>query len=253
MTFVRSLNNIKPPSRYDGVPFTSYNFLECGTEDGTYTTIDAGTITHDTDPSRPIYRNITTAAATQDPGFYRIEWIDASGAITLSSIYYIDDSAPSLIAELVRSEMPRTWDSLARSPLYGEELLLKKIESVKYGILPAATAASLESSYAKILLNYVAKSTALDLIPAAIEFWMREKVSISATGTNETTSFSDPIAALRDLAKKLTVEVEHLKGDPTIAVLLTRQKELPAIDDGAAVVDGQVTESPYDFPPAFQF
>ncbi len=252
MTYVRSLNNIKPPPRYDGVAFTSYNFLESETENGSYATIDAGTITPtDTDPSRPIYRSITTSAATFDPGYYRIQWIDANGGYTYSSIIYIDDTAPGLVEELVRSEMPRTWDALARSPIYGEELLRTKIESVKYGILPTSLAAAAETSYAKPLLNYVAKCVARDLIPPAIEFWMREKITVSTTGTNEATSFADSITALRDLDKKLAIEIEQLKGNEDIAAALARPKELPAVDDAAEQVDGQITSNPYDWPEAF--
>ena len=251
MSFVRSINNIKPPARYDGVPFTTYSFLESETEDGSYTAIDAGAITnYDTDPSRPAYRSFTASSAQFDPGYYRIQWGDDNGGVQLSSIIYIDDTAPSLVEELVRSEMPRTWDSLARSPLYGEELLRTKIESVKYGILPASLASAAETSYPKPLLNYVAKCVARDLIPPGIEFWMREKITISTTGTNETTSFADPIAALRDLDKKLAIEIEQLKGNEDIAASLARPKELPALDDGTEF-DGQVTANPYDWPEAF--
>ncbi len=252
MTYVRSLNNIKPPSRYDGVAFVSYNFLESETEDGDYQIIDAATLSpEDSDPSRPAYRSITTSAAVFDPGYYRIQWIDAGGGYTYSSIIYIDDTAPGLIEELVRSEMPRTWDALARSPLYGEELLRTKIESVKYGILPADLAAASESSYAKPLLNYVAKCVARDLIPPAIEFWMREKITVTTTGTSESTSFADPIASLRDLDKKLAIEIEQLKGNEDIAAALARPKELPAVDDAAEQVEGQITSNPYDWPEAF--
>ena len=252
MAYVRSINNIKPPARYDGVAFTSYSFLESETEDGSYVAIDAGSITpQDSDPSRPAYRSFTSAAAQYDPGYYRIQWGDANGGVQLSSIIYIDDTAPSLVEELVRSEMPRTWDALARSPIYGEELLRTKIESVKYGILPTSLAAAAETSYAKPLLNYVAKCVARDLIPPAIEFWMREKITVSTTGTNETTSFADPITALRDLDKKLAIEIEQLKGNEDIAAALARPKELPAVDDAAEQVEGQITSNPYDWPEAF--
>ncbi len=252
MTYVRSINNIKPPARYDGVSFTSYSFLESETEDGDYVAIDAGSITnYDTDPSRPAYRSFTASAAQYDPGYYRIQWGDNNGGVQLSSIIYIDDTAPGLVEELVRSEMPRTWDALARSPLYGEELLRTKIESVKYGILPADLAAASESSYAKPLLNYVAKCVARDLIPPAIEFWMREKITVTTTGTSESTSFADPITALRDLDKKLAIEIEQLKANEDIAASLARPKELPFLDDGSEQVDGQITANPYDWPEAF--
>ncbi len=252
MSYVRSINNIKPPARYDGVAFTTYSFMESATEDGTYTAIDAGTISSpDSDPSRPAYRSFTASTAQHDPGYYRIQWGDVNGGVQLSPIIYIDDTAPGLIEELVRSEMPRTWDSLARSPLYGEELLRTKIESVKYGILPADLAAASETSYAKPLLSYVAKCVARDLIPPAIEFWMREKITITTTGTSESTSFADPITSLRDLDKKLAIEIEQLKGNEDVAAALARPKEHPAVDDAAEQVEGQITSNPYDWPEAF--
>jgi hypothetical protein len=53
------------------------------------------------------------------------------------------------------------------------------------------------------VLNYVAKLVAIELIPAGIDYWRSEPVSVSATGTNENVSYSDPVVALQQLREDL--------------------------------------------------
>lgn len=255
MSYVRSFANVKPPARFDGNPWTGASIQEVDDPStGTWSTIDTPSFTdYDTDPARPKARSLTATHAEIDPGYYRIQWIDAAGSFQYSDTFYIDDNAQNIVANLVQAEMPRTWDGLAKADWFGEILLNKKIAATKAEILPATVANTAESGWTDLLVSYVAKVAARSLIPAGIEYWMRMTTTVTATGTSETTSFTDPTAALKLLDKQLQVEIERLRANPDLVAFLSSPPELPALTDGRDTGNNMATPDPYDFDPPFLF
>lgn len=251
MTYLRTFTDFAPPERQDGVSFNKVRIRENAVATfSTSTLIDTYNFpTLDTDPSNPALRSFSTTMATiaQD-GFYWLVWEDASGTQYISDPVQIGASSLSIIETLVRSEMPMTWDGLAKDIYLGLATLRLRIENVKAMILPAATATQDESAYSNVLRAYVSKRAALDLIPTGIEFWMRQKTSLSATGTNENKTLPDPIAGLRELAKRLAIEVENLAGNVDIVQATQIMGEAPAISN-----DGDLLSAdPYDWDIAFE-
>lgn len=179
---------------------------------------------------------------TSDPSIREGGEFDVKGSLISSPIV-------GIVGRAVASIMPLTWDNLKESPIYGEAQLSRRIQMVKHRILGSTLADSDESEYSLLLVDYISKCIALDLIPTAIEFWMRQKVTITTTGTSETTAFTDPIPALKDLAKKLTIDVAQMAGNPEIIALTTVRSEAPSISGNDD--DTFLTENPFDFPPGF--
>lgn len=251
MTYVRTFEGFYPPRRDDGIAFTQVKIYENAVQTyNTATLIDTITLSPvDSDPAHPISRSITTALATiAQNGWYWLVWEDPNGAQYISDPVQAGTSPLSIIETLVRSEMPMTWDGLANDIYLGLATLRLRIENVKATILPAATAALDEDTYSNVLRAYVAKRAALDLISTGIEFWMRQKTSLSATGTNENKTLPDPIAGLRELAKRLAVEVENLAGNVDIVQATQIMGEAPAISN-----DGDLLSAdPYDWDIAFE-
>lgn len=250
MTFVRTFEGFSPPRRDDGVAFTLVKIYENTVATySTATLIDTINLSPvDPDPSHPLTRNVTTAnAVVAQNGWYWLVWEDPNGAQFISDPVQSGTSPLSIIETLVRSEMPMTWDGLEKDAYLGLSTLRIRIANVKSMILPTATAEQDEDSYSNVLRAYVSKRAALDLIPTGIEFWMRQKTSLSATGTNENKTLPDPIAALRDLAKRLAVEVENLAGNVDVVQATQITGEAPAISN-----DGDpITPDPYDWNDAF--
>lgn len=187
-------------------------------------------------------------------GHWVYEWLTTGGASRKGGEFDVIGSLLSeptngIVGRAVASIIPLTWDNLKESPVYGQAQLASRINLVKHRILGTVVAEADESSYSMMLVDYISKCIALDLIPTAIEFWMRQKITITSTGTSETTSFTDPIPALRDLQKRLTVEVAQLAGSPDIVALTTTRGEAPGLSGNDD--DTFVTENPFDFPVNF--
>ncbi len=248
--YVVSFNDYKPPTRQDATPFTTAIIREGITNVfADSLVIDTFTLTPvDPNPAIPLSRSFTTNNAVfADGAWYWIVWQDASLAQYIETPFQTSSPSLSNIELLVRSEMPMSWDALAGDQSLGLSTLRLRIENVKSMLLPAVIAAADESSYSNTLRAYISKRAALDLIPSAIEFWMRKKTASSNTGTNETISYTDPVGALRELAKRLTVEVEMLAGNPGVIPFAQLSSDAPMVSN-----DGDlVTSDPNDWPLAF--
>lgn len=246
-TYLRTFNGFAPPSRSDGVAFTSALIYENSVATfATATLIDTLTLTPvDADPSKPQDRNLTATHATiSQDGYYWIVWKDVNNVEFVSATIHNATPTLSAIETLVRSEMPQTWDGLAKDNFLGLATLRLRIANVKSILLPVAIAAQDEATYSNTLRAYVAKVCANDLIGVGIEYWMRQKISLSATGTNENKSLPDPISALRELAKRLAVEIESLAGNPAVTLFSVNVSEAPGLSN----VGDFITQDPFAFP-----
>ena len=205
----------------------------------TSSAVGSWTATWDVDQAgRWVFEWLTSGPSIRDGGEF-----DVKGSLIASPIY-------GLVGRSVASILPLTWDNLKNSPIYGEAQLARRIEATKHRLLGVAMAESDESGWSVLLVDYISKCCALDLIPTAIEFWMRQKIQISTTGTGETTAFTDPIPALKELQKKLMVDVAAMSGDPSIVILSTQRGEAPSLSGNDD--DTFITENPFDFPIGFQ-
>lgn len=200
--------------------------------------------------SNPSIGNFVSEFIVDVAGLWLYEWSPVGdggdGEVWVMSSN-LDAPTRGLVARMVRSIMPITWNRLMSDARFGEGLIAQRIETVKFTWLSAAVAQQDETAYSPVLIDYIAKRVALSLIPAGIEYWMRQKTTKSATGTSETVSYPDTLNALKELAKRLSAEVEILAGNPNVVTSLTTPGELPAITG-----DGDmITEDPFEWPPAF--
>jgi hypothetical protein len=81
---VITFQNYRPPARYDDNPWTTVRIQEASASDGTYTMIEAITLTPlDTDPSNPMLRSFTTELGTAPEYWYSLTFADATGDTSL--------------------------------------------------------------------------------------------------------------------------------------------------------------------------
>lgn len=112
------------------------------------------------------------------------------------------------IAERTRGILPVTWDMLSQDARYGESLLRTTIDTVKEEIFGVVTVPSLEATLPLIVIDYAAKRVALQLITPGIDAWRDSPIVVTTTGTNENTTYSDPVEALRLLRENLLAETK---------------------------------------------
>lgn len=252
MARVISFTDYTAIPRYDEIPWAGVYIEERALDTPTWTLIDTINFSPvDIDPAKPRARNFSTSNVTITEGYVRVVFFDASAAIQETDpLYYtIERDSVGKIAEATRAILPMTWDRLSSVSWYGTDLLLSRVEIAKNTIYPVAIATADESTYTTLMIEYAAKTAALEIIPAGIEYWMNQTQSISTTGTAEVKSYTDRANQLRELAKWLQGEVVRLAGLSGLADYLLPPGDLPEVADNTE--DYMLTESPYDFPPAF--
>lgn len=161
----------------------------------------------------------------------------------------IDTSATGIIARLVQSLIPVTWAALQKADYYGEALLMQRIEIAKYTALPTVLAEADESSYTPLMRDYIATLAAIEIIPAGIEHWMQQKIAVTATGVNESVSYTDrQLAFLRGLVPSLVRKAAALAANPNLVVSIGTPGSAPLVSGNDV---GLLTADPYVFPEAF--
>lgn len=82
MAYVVSLQGFRPPPRFDGLPWTQVRIDESPAQSGPWTALETIPLVLDPDPSNPAVRDVTTELATLPLGWYRLQFIDASGDLS---------------------------------------------------------------------------------------------------------------------------------------------------------------------------
>jgi hypothetical protein len=105
MTFVVTIENVRPPDRHDMVPWTDAILQESATSDGTFATIETFALSPvDSDPSAPAARNLTTSLGTAAGYWYRVYFEDGGGneSIPTEPIQNVVGIAYATVGELAR-------------------------------------------------------------------------------------------------------------------------------------------------------
>jgi hypothetical protein len=141
--------------------------------------------------------------------------------------------------------MPVSWNALSRDTRYGDRMLRTRTDYVKYKLFATIVAPTAEATYYNpLVLDYVSKEVCLQIIPAAIDYWMEQHISVQTTGTQETVTYPDRIGALEKLQEWLLREVRDLR--PQLDGVFTPRKKgrLPGVSNDDV---GVITPNPQDF------
>lgn len=156
------------------------------------------------------------------------------------------------IAERARSNLPTTWDRIDANDSSGT-MLQTTIENIKYQLFGTVVDPSLEAStYTKLVIDYVGKLVAIAVIPAAVDYWLAQPTSITATGTEETETYPDRIAALWKLQEELISQAKIMEPDVFAETNIITRAEMgtPLVSDAGIDL---VTSDPSNFGRAFDF
>lgn len=156
------------------------------------------------------------------------------------------------IAERVRGILPVTWDALAEDRRYGDALLRTTIDTVKEIVFNQVVLPALEVNYPLIVIDYVAKLCAIELITPAIDFWLDQPYQITQNGSgNEVTTSSekaDSLVRLRAELLRQTRELEPIVG-PLIGYTRMRNQPRPR---SSTINDEFLTPALQEFPRPFR-
>jgi hypothetical protein len=151
------------------------------------------------------------------------------------------------IADATRAVLPLTWDMLSQEAAFGDALLRSVIDTKKEEVLGDPGNPAAEDTLPLIVIRYLAKLVALELINPGMDAWRGKPVSVTTTGTSEVETFSDPIQALQQLRKDLLEQTRNEWGlvSPLISFRRLSNGPRPAMN---TLNDDLLTPSPQEFP-----
>lgn len=193
------------------------------------------------------------AGDVNTPGEYRSWWEVTTGGKTFSTperIVIIDEHSDGSgvrfgpIAYQAKQFLPVTWSALSKDSRYGDNMLLNRVNYVKYRLFSTISDATAEANfYNPLIQDFAAKVAALQIIPAGIDYWMDQHLSVQTSGTSEAVSYPDRIAALDDLRLWLTKEVAEIQPELADVITVRKRSGYPAVTPDGPLL----TSNPSDF------
>ena len=156
--------------------------------------------------------------------------------------------ADSPIALAGRDELPETWDSLLEAQTFGEPALERRLNTLMYRAFGAVLDDAEQALLDPILVSYLGKRLALELIIPGIDYWSKQVLSLSA-GERESKAYKDRAEDLKELRKLLLDETSKML--PEIEGLLPqipRRATDRARVQQAGLLTEHVTSDPFEFP-----
>lgn len=154
-----------------------------------------------------------------------------------------------VIADATRSIIPITWDALSKDTRVGDTPLQRAIDLAKTTVTGTVVDVGHEGNYPVIIVDYIAKLAVIEICRAGIDFWMNQTVTMTATGTNEVTTYTDRAAVLEKLRNELIDEtrVKLPEIQKLIGYYIDEGRAVPQLSS-ATIQPYHLTPSPEEFP-----
>lgn len=148
-----------------------------------------------------------------------------------------------------------TWDGIYNSSVFGATSISLAVEVIKSRVMLNPPVTVNEADLPAIVLSYLGKLTALELLPAARVWWSSQLVSKSIG--------NDPVEIVTHAARDHMLDevqnelLRQIARDAPVALALIDTPRLRPADDGPAIDEDdfmvRVTEDPRNFPTLAQF
>lgn len=160
-------------------------------------------------------------------------------------------TTPQTIAWFAQGELPVTWDALSRDARFGEDRLLAKVSLVKEDLFGEDLPVDDELiRYSRRVRAYAGKLVAIEVITAAIDFWMDMGIQVTVDSPRETKQYESRIRTLQQQKKDLIAETRRV--GPLIAEDITYVRATTIGVPGLSTIDDDLlTPSPQNFPTIF--
>lgn len=151
------------------------------------------------------------------------------------------------IANRTKAIMPITWDALSKDSRFGEAILRSTIDLVKERVMGENVAPQNEVNYPLVVIDYLSKLTAIELVNPGIDFWMSQPIASTTTGTSEDITYPARTTELRNLRISLMAEVKRMEPEVIPLIDYKRLSRAPRASSSTQN-DPFLTPSPQEFP-----
>jgi hypothetical protein len=159
--------------------------------------------------------------------------------------------ADSPVALAAKDELPETWAALSAATSFGDAALERRLNTLMYRAFGAVMDEAEQAQLSPVMISYLGKKLALDIITPGIDFWSKQAISHSA-GERESKAYKDRAEDLKQLRLLLL--------EDTAALLPEVEAELPWVPrrmtdvarvQASGLLEPHVTADPLSFPPMF--
>ena len=156
--------------------------------------------------------------------------------------------ADSPIALAAQDELPETWTALLEAPSFGEPALERRLNTLMYRAFGTPMDQTEQEALSPLLVSYLGKKLALDIITPGIDYWSKQAISHSA-GERESKAYKDRAEDLKELRDQLIGDTADLLGEveaelPWVPKRLTDTARVQP----AGLLEPHVTPDPLGFP-----
>jgi len=155
------------------------------------------------------------------------------------------------IALAARDELPETWNALLEAPTFGDEALERRLNTLMYRVFGTVLDMAEQEALSPVLISYVGKRFALDLIIPGIDFWSKQAISHSA-GERESKAYKDRAEDLKALRQLLLADTADMLADVEATLPLVPRRlsdTVQVLPAGFAQI--HVTADPFGVPPMY--
>lgn len=155
------------------------------------------------------------------------------------------------IALAARDELPETWNALLDATTFGEPALERRLQTLMYRTFGAVLDGPEQEALSPVLISFMGKRLALDIIIPGIDFWSKQALSLSA-GQRENKAYKDRAEDLKELRKMLLADCAAMLGEIEAELpLVPRRLTDTARVQESGLLTVHVTADPFGFPPMY--
>lgn len=155
------------------------------------------------------------------------------------------------IALEAKDVFPETWEALAQAKSFGESGLLRSLERVMVSVFTEKLTSEEQDVLDPVVLEYAGKMLALRLCQPALDYWSKQLLS-QATGENQSESYKDRAAEIKELRQQLLAETAELflEISDLLPVRRRRAKDSPRVAQAGDNIP-HATANPLDMEPLY--
>lgn len=157
----------------------------------------------------------------------------------------------SPIALAARDELPETWDKLVESTTFGQAAMERRLTTLMHRAFGEVMDETEQESLDPVLVSYMGKRLALEIIIPGIDYWSKQALSLSA-GERESKAFKDRAEDLKELRKLLLEDSSQLLAEVegSLPRIPRRATDRMRVQEAGLLVE-HVTSDPMLFPPIY--
>ena len=140
---------------------------------------------------------------------------------------------------------------MLEAPTFGEPALERRLNTLMYRAFGMSVDEAEQALLSPVLISYMGKRLALDIINPGIDYWSKQALSHSA-GERESKGYKDRAEDLKDLRKQILADTAAMLPEVEASLPLVPRRLTDTVQVlPAGFSELHVTSDPFGYPPMY--